>query len=187
MRVCDAKRRGLTLGGVAGRFQTKPRLSGHGELYYEGKEFEVQMKVMVWLVPRSSSSRLLACVSVLLASSPPPPVPPPPPPPSACRASTTRRLAKRCDFNAGNNVQEKRPGTLSDELKGALGIPEEGVPVPVPWYVPLLCTRVDDVWYLLCTHPDIWRALTHTLCINMQRQTLSRTHSLVQADQDAKH
>jgi len=56
------------------RFQTKPRLSGHGELYYEGKEFEVQMK-------------------------------------------------------------EKRPGTLSDELKGALGIPEEGVPVPVPWLI----------------------------------------------------
>eukprot|EP00286_Rhodomonas_abbreviata_P028223 CAMPEP_0181313142 /NCGR_PEP_ID=MMETSP1101-20121128/14090_1 /TAXON_ID=46948 /ORGANISM="Rhodomonas abbreviata, Strain Caron Lab Isolate" /LENGTH=598 /DNA_ID=CAMNT_0023420075 /DNA_START=275 /DNA_END=2068 /DNA_ORIENTATION=+ len=56
------------------RFQTKPRLSTHGELYYEGKEFEVQMK-------------------------------------------------------------EKRPGTLSDELKTALGMPSEGVPVPPPWLI----------------------------------------------------
>ena len=56
------------------RFQTKPRLTTHGELYYEGKEFEVKMK-------------------------------------------------------------EHHPGVLSDELKMALGMPQEGVPVPPPWLI----------------------------------------------------
>mmetsp|Transcript_14600 Transcript_14600/g.22657 ORF Transcript_14600/g.22657 Transcript_14600/m.22657 type:complete len:342 (-) Transcript_14600:324-1349(-) len=56
------------------RFQTKPKMSSHGELYYEGKEFEINMK-------------------------------------------------------------EKRPGLLSDELKVALGMPQEGVPVPPPWLI----------------------------------------------------
>jgi len=56
------------------RFQTKPKLTHHGELYYEGKEFEVKMK-------------------------------------------------------------EHHPGVLSDELKTALGMPSEGVPVPPPWLI----------------------------------------------------
>ena len=56
------------------KFQTKPRMTGHGDLYYEGKEFEVRMK-------------------------------------------------------------EKRPGTMSDELKAALGMPTDGPPVPPPWLI----------------------------------------------------
>ncbi|EKX45836.1 hypothetical protein GUITHDRAFT_71074, partial [Guillardia theta CCMP2712] len=56
------------------RYQTKPRLTGHGDVYYEGKEFEVKYK-------------------------------------------------------------EKRAGVLSEELKHALGMPSEGVPVPPPWLI----------------------------------------------------
>jgi splicing factor 3B subunit 2 len=56
------------------KFQTKPRMTTHGDLYYEGKEFEVRMK-------------------------------------------------------------EKRPGTMSDELKAALGMPTDGIPVPPPWLI----------------------------------------------------
>ncbi len=53
------------------RYQTKPRMTRHGDLYYEGKEYEVKMK-------------------------------------------------------------EKRPGILSDELKEALGMPENA---PPPWLI----------------------------------------------------
>lgn len=56
------------------KFQTKPYLSKHGDLYFESKELEVKCK-------------------------------------------------------------ERRPGTISDELKTALGMPMEGVPVPPPWLI----------------------------------------------------
>ena len=56
------------------KFQTKPYLTKHGDLYFESKELEVKCK-------------------------------------------------------------DVRPGTMSEELKKALGMPMDGIPVPPPWLI----------------------------------------------------
>ncbi|PPS09551.1 hypothetical protein GOBAR_AA11096 [Gossypium barbadense] len=72
------------------KYQTKPKLTTHGDLYYEGKEFEYEVATGYCDIPEWD------------------------------------------DFDTSVKLREMKPGSLSHELKEALGMPEGA---PPPWLI----------------------------------------------------
>ena len=91
------------------KYQSKPTMTGHGDTYYEGKEFEVRTSTpsapphLHPFPPRPTPPPRTA----------PTPTPPPPRPPQV-------------------SLREKKPGVVTDDLRKALGMEVGGAP---PWLI----------------------------------------------------
>jgi splicing factor 3B subunit 2 len=88
--------------------QTKPRMSPHGDLYFEGKEFEVKLRCL------STSSPGQPVVGHARTRT---------------RAHRHARTFARARTRTQVKLRDKQPGVLSDELKRALKM-KDGYPPP---------------------------------------------------------
>jgi hypothetical protein len=87
------------------KYQTKPKLSSHGDLYYEGKEFEVPFLCSLLDMAETEMSVFSTWLTELNAM-------------HVC----TQQV----------KLREMKPGMLSRELKEALGMPDGA---PPPWLI----------------------------------------------------
>ncbi|KAJ4459663.1 putative Splicing factor 3B subunit 2 [Paratrimastix pyriformis] len=103
------------------KYQTKPTMTIHGDMYYEGKEFEVP----------SPAHPCPAPVPFHLPSSPPPHATPRLTHPRLGWAGPPPALSPPCR-RAQVKAKNYKPGKLSEESKQALGIPPGA---PPPWLI----------------------------------------------------